>query len=297
MVAAIDSAVPSQLSMALESLSISSGAAFIRARKPDMAFLPTRVSAACAFSDSDRPENAVRQSARISERSRMEPSALVVAMVTSPMALPEIFTSPVRLFMMVRSAVPACVDLIPALAIRPIASAVSSAEKPSAPAMGAQYLKVSPIMETLVLALLEAAARMSAKCPESSAERPKAVRASVTMSEVVARSSPEAAARFMIPSMPPSISPVFQPAIAMYSIAEAASDAENLVLEPISRALSRRASKSSPVAPEMAATWLIPASKSAAVFTAAVPTPPMASVSGIMDFPAPAMLLPTDSIF
>ena len=57
----------------------------------------------------------------------MEPSALVVAMVTSPMALPEIFTSPVRLFMMVRSAVPACVDLIPALAIRPIASAVSSA--------------------------------------------------------------------------------------------------------------------------------------------------------------------------
>mgnify|MGYP006922398143 CR=1 FL=1 len=46
----------------------------------------------------------------------------------------------------------ACEDLMPALPIRPIASAVSSAEKPSAPAMGAQYLKVSPIMDTLVFA-------------------------------------------------------------------------------------------------------------------------------------------------
>ena len=41
-----------------------------------MAFLPTRASAAAAFSDSDKPANATRQSARISERSRMEPSAL-----------------------------------------------------------------------------------------------------------------------------------------------------------------------------------------------------------------------------
>ena len=117
--------------------------------------------------------------------------------------------------MMVRSAVPAWVDLIPAFAIRPMASAVSSAENPSAPAMGAQYLNVSPIMDTLVLALLEAAARMSAKCPESLAVSPKAVKASVTMSEVVAKSPPEAAARFMMPSSPLSISSVFHPAIAM----------------------------------------------------------------------------------
>ena len=79
----------------------------------------------------------------------------------------------------------------------------------------------------------------------------------MTISEVVAKSSPDAAARFMMPSMPSSMSPVFQPAIAMYSIAEAASEAENLVLAPISRAFSRRASKSEPVAPEMAATLLI----------------------------------------
>ena len=180
-----------------------------------MAFLPTRVSAAAAFSDSDNPPKAVRQSARMSERSRMEPSALVVAMVTSPMDAPQILTSPVRLVMIVRSEVPAWVDLIPAFAIRPMASAVSSTEKPREPAIGAAYLNVSPIMLTLVLALDDAAARTSAKWAESEAVRPKAVKASVTMSDVVAKSSPDAAARFIMPSMPESISDVFQPAIAM----------------------------------------------------------------------------------
>ena len=65
--------------------------------------------------------------------------------------------------MMVRRDVPACEDLIPALAIRPIISAVSSAVYPRAPAIGAQYLKVSPIMDTFVFALEEAAASRSAK--------------------------------------------------------------------------------------------------------------------------------------
>ena len=78
MVAAIRSEVPSQLPMAFDSLSMSAGAAFIRARKPDMAFFPTSASAACAFSDSESLENAARQSARISDSPRMEPSALVV---------------------------------------------------------------------------------------------------------------------------------------------------------------------------------------------------------------------------
>ena len=78
MVFAIDSAVPSQFAMALESFAISFSPAFIRARKPDIAFLPTSDSAAFAFSDSDSLENAARQSARISDSPRMEPSALVV---------------------------------------------------------------------------------------------------------------------------------------------------------------------------------------------------------------------------
>ena len=180
-----------------------------------MAFFPTNASALAAFSDSLIFPKAARQSARMSFRLLILPSVLVVLISISPKAAPVNFTSPARLFIMVRMAVPACVDLIPALAIRPIASAVSSAENPSAPAMGAQYLKVSPIMDTLVLALEDAAARISAKCPESAAVSPNAVRASVTISDVVARSSPEAAARFMIPSMPESISEVFHPAIAM----------------------------------------------------------------------------------
>ena len=104
---------------------------------------------------------------------------------------------------------------MPAFAIKPIASAVSSAEKPSAPAIGAQYLNVSPIMDTFVLALELAAAKISAKCPESEAVSPKAVSASVTISDVVARSSPLAAARFIMPSIPEIMSPDFQPAIAM----------------------------------------------------------------------------------
>ncbi len=98
--------------------------------------------------------------------------------------------------MMVRREVLACEDLMPAFAIRPMTSAVSSAENPSAPAIGAQYLKVSPIMNTFVFALELAATRMSAKCPESLAVKPNAVSASVTISDVVARSSPDAAAVF-----------------------------------------------------------------------------------------------------
>ena len=77
------------------------------------------------------------------------------------------------------------------------------------------YLDKDGIIPTFVLELDDAAARTSAKCPESDACNPIAVRASVTISEVVARSSPDAAARFMMPSMPFSISSVFQPAIAI----------------------------------------------------------------------------------
>ena len=95
---------------------------------------------------------------------------------------------------------------------------------------------------------------MSEKCPESFAVKPKAERASVTISDVLPNSSPEAAARAIIPSIPSSISSVFQPAIAIYLRASAASEAENFVVAPISRALSRKRLKSSPDAPLMAFT-------------------------------------------
>ena len=80
-------------------------------------------------------------------------------------------------------------------------------------------------------------------------------------------------------------------------MASAASDAENLVFAPISLALFLSASKSSPVAPETAATWLIAESKSAEVFTAAVPSPATAREAGIIFLPAPVMVSPTCSNF
>ena len=107
MVSAMLSDAPSQFSMAPLNLSISDWLAFIRARKPDIAFLPTSASALAAFSDSDSPENATRQSARISFRLLILPSALLVAIVTSPIFSPTKVTSPARLFMMDRNEVPA----------------------------------------------------------------------------------------------------------------------------------------------------------------------------------------------
>ena len=65
--------------------------------------------------------------------------------------------------------VPACEPLIPALAISPRTTAKSSIFTFIAPARGAQYLKLSPINATFVLAFEDAAARTSEKCPASSA--------------------------------------------------------------------------------------------------------------------------------
>ena len=187
--------------------------------------------------------------------------------------------------------------MIPAFAIKPIATAASSAEYPIAPQIGAAYLNVSPIIETFVFALVDAAARISAKCPESFALNPNAVNASVTMSEVVARSSPEAAARFITPSRPSIMSCVFHPAIAIYCIPCAASEALNFVFAPISRAFARRSSISFPVAPDIDDTFDISESKSAAVFTAAVPIPIIPVVSGISFFPALVNVSPTFPTF
>ena len=103
------------------------------------------------------------------------------------------------------SDVPAVSALMDAFAIRPMPRDISSAEYPKAPATGATFWNVAPIIETLVFALLEACARTSANRPASSAVILKAVNASVTMSETVPKSSPEAAARFIMPGKPPSI--------------------------------------------------------------------------------------------
>ena len=129
--------------------------------------------------------------------------------------------------------VPACDALIPLLAIRPIATAVSSMLYPKAPATGATYLNVSPILATSVFVAFAAIAITSANLPLSFADIPNAVRASVTISDVVPRSSPEAAAKDMSPSIPSIISFASQPACAIYLNASADSEAVNFVTAPI----------------------------------------------------------------
>ena len=182
---------------------------------PDIASLPNNEAAACACSASDRPPSFCRSCPIKSRKEYILPELSVREIPYCSIAIATVSVGLARLVIAERNAVPAWEDLIPAFAISPMAMAESSAEYPKEPSTGAAYLKVSPIMLTLVLALLDAAARISAKCPLSEADNPKAVRASVTMSEVDAKSSPEAAARFIMPSIPLNISLVFQPAIAI----------------------------------------------------------------------------------
>ena len=148
--------------------------------------------------------------------------------------------------------VPACDALIPESAIKPIAVAVSSIEYPNECAIGATYLKVSPIFPTSVFAFNAAAVNTSANLPAPCADIPKAVIPSVNISDTCARSSPLAAARSNTGFIPANISSVFQPAIPIYFIASALSCAENIVFLPIFIALSRSFLKLSPVAPVIA---------------------------------------------
>ena len=100
---------------------------------------------------------------------------------------------------------------------------------------------------------------------------PNAVSESVTISDTLAKSSPLAAAKFIIPLIPSIICDEFQPAIPIYDIAPAASIAENFVFAPISLAFADSASSSPPVAPEIADTFAIPCSNCIPVFTTSLP--------------------------
>ena len=182
---------------------------------PAMASLPKMVLAAAVCSVSERPPRLLRKLSKTSCRVFISPLRLVRLMPYRSMAPCILSVGAARFAREVLRLVPAMEPLTLAFAIRPRARETSSTEYFNAPATGATYLKDSPIIPTLVFAFALACARTSAKCPESDACSPKAVKASVTMSEVVARSSFEAAARLIMPSMPFSISSVFQPAIAI----------------------------------------------------------------------------------
>ena len=79
-------------------------------------------------------------------------------------------------------------------------------EYPIAPATGAIYLNASPRSDTFVLVADDATARTSANSAVSFAFIPNAVSALETISVVVARSRPSAAARLIIPPIPSTIS-------------------------------------------------------------------------------------------
>ena len=74
-------------------------------------------------------------------------------------------------------------------------------------------------METLVLDFVAVAARISTNWLVSLAVIPKAVSASVTISDTVPSSSPEAAASCITPPRPAVIAEASQSAMLMYCIA------------------------------------------------------------------------------
>ena len=268
MVSAIFLALPSALLIcsAREAKSLSD--AFTIASNPDIPSCPAKEAASCVFCASDNLPKPVRSSPKTSLNGFMLPFASVR---DTPSVFIASFTSSVGFTIREsseRNAVPAWLALIPLFAIRPSANDTSSMLYFIAPATGATYLKDSPSIATSVLEADEAMANTSEKCAASLACNPKAVMESVTISETIAKSSPEAAARFITPSMPFSISSVFQPAIAMYSKACADSVAEYFVSMPICFAFSVSAVISSPVAPEIASTLDICASKSIPALTA-----------------------------
>ena len=224
---------------------------------------PANIAAYCALSDSDNALNFSRNSCKVCDSGLTDPSAFVMLIFNSSIASAACPTGCVRFVSRLRKLIPACDALIPLLAINPIATAVSSMLYPREPATGATYLNVSPILATSVFVALAAIAITSANLPLSFAAMPKAVSASVTISDVVPRSSPDAAARAIKPSIPSIISFASHPACAMYLNASADSDAVNFVMAPIWFAFSVNCANSSLVAPDIAFTSDIAASKSA----------------------------------
>ena len=97
------------------------------------------------------------------EKLFMVPSALIAEYSYSPKAAPVSVapsSKPLKVFF---KAVPAILPLTPELAISPTATATSSMEYPNAPAILADCLNVSPIIDTFVLELVAAAANTSEK--------------------------------------------------------------------------------------------------------------------------------------
>ena len=151
------------------------------------------------------PSVAFSISAITDPKSLMEPSWLYKAMVVSSIAnLPSSFAFFKSLSMALK-VVPAILPLIPLSANTPKTAAVCAKSIPAAFAVEEAYFIASPSCSTLVLLLELAAANMSAASPALSALIWKPLMVSVTISAVVAKSIPAAAARFNMPGVAPNI--------------------------------------------------------------------------------------------
>ena len=185
------------------------------ANMPAMASFPKIVLAAAVCSVSESPPRLPRKLSMTPFSVFMFPELSVKLIPYFSIAVAMLSVGAAMFAREVFKAVPAILPLMELFAISPSAREVSSTLYFIAPATGATYLKDSPSIPTFVFALALAFANTSEKCPESFAFRPKAVNASVTISEVLAKSSPEAAAKLMIPDIPSIICCGCHPAIAM----------------------------------------------------------------------------------
>ena len=121
--------------------------------------------AAATCSVSDNPPRLLRRLSTTSRNDFMLPSAFVRLIPYLSMYSFICFVGFAMFARAVFSEVPAASDFMDAFAIRPIARETSSTEYPSAPATGATFWKVAPIIATSVFELLDACASTSAKRP------------------------------------------------------------------------------------------------------------------------------------
>ena len=178
-----------------------------------------------------------------------------------------------------RSAVPAWDPLMPASDMMPMAAAVSSRLWLMELATGATYFMASPMSSVWALVRAAASANTSATWEASEASSPNPRMAEAAISEEVAKSAPEEAAKSSMPGMAAIISSTVKPALARFSMPWATSEAEKEVSAPSCSAWASRASISVEVAPAMACTRSIWASKSLPIVTAAVPMAKMGAVT------------------
>ena len=150
----------------------------------------------------------------------------------------------------------------------------------------------------LVLAEVATAASTFVTLPVSSALMPNCPMMLLAMSAALAKSKLPACAKVSTCGRADMICPVLNPAMPRNSIAPAASDAEKTVVAPNFRACSSSLAMSPEVAPVMAETLFIAASKSPAVLSASAPNATTGAVMPMESWePMLVILLPTDSNF